>query len=241
MPIEQSYDSDEMVVFEKPRELAPLKPLQPIKLPSVGLKPPKHPQPQVHKSLKDGQVNTNLVMPKGVGGEDYRGESKFADVNYRSSQESPPMSIKKQPNSPVRIKKATAVVNSSRDKKQKKYESVTSPKVKYEGRYDKTPLGKYDNSNDKKHGRYSPLKNYQSKAQNVMSKYGTKPTSKITNSKVHNSYNMSTLPSAAPREYLRDNSGGKNEMVMQPVIAMEIEGRERHTSIQSLSAVNDAS
>ena len=188
MPIEQSYDSDEMVVFEKPRELAPLKPLMPIKLPSVGLKPPKHPQPpQVHKSLKDGQVNTHLVMPKGVSGDDYRGESKFAEVNYRSSQESP-MSIKKKQSSisPVRIKKATAVVNSSRDKKQKKYDTVASPKLKYEGRYDKTPLSKYENSTEKKTGRYSPMKNYQNKAQNVLtkSKYGTKirePTSKINN------------------------------------------------------------
>ena len=55
MPIDQSYESDELVVFEKPRELRPLKPLEPIKLPSVGLRPPKHQQPlQIKKSLKDG-------------------------------------------------------------------------------------------------------------------------------------------------------------------------------------------
>ena len=67
------------------------------------------------------------------------------------------------------------MVNSSRDRKGKIYESIKSPKRKYEGRYDKTPLSKYDNSTDKKarhspmnrnfpidrnQDRYSPLKNY---------------------------------------------------------------------------------
>jgi hypothetical protein len=134
----------------------------------------------------------------------------------------------------LKIKKATAVVNSSRDKKLKKYESITSPKLKYEGRYDKTPLSKYNNSNspDKKQGRYSPLKNYKSKAQNVISKYpGTKPSSKIIMANVRHSHNLSTLPSAAPRGDYRDTSGSRNEMVMQPVIAMEIEGQERHSSV----------
>jgi hypothetical protein len=42
-PMDQSFESDEIVVFEKPIEI-PLQPLKPIKLPSVVLKPPK-PQP----------------------------------------------------------------------------------------------------------------------------------------------------------------------------------------------------
>ena len=138
-------------------------------------------------------------MPKGE--QEHRVESKFAEINYKSSQDSPPHqnslkksnSVRKKSNSPIRIKKATAVVNSSRDRKGKIYESVKSPKLKYEGRYDKTPLSKYDNSTDKRarhspmknypidrnQDRYSPLKNYQTKAQNVMGKYGTKPSSKI--------------------------------------------------------------
>jgi hypothetical protein len=52
----ESYESDtEIVVFEKPLEIHPLEPLKPIKLPSVGLRPPK-PQapPRTLKSLRDG-------------------------------------------------------------------------------------------------------------------------------------------------------------------------------------------
>ena len=59
-------------MFEKPPELKPLEPLKPIKLPSVGLKPPRpNPPPQLRidapkKVLKDGKVNTSLVMPQGI-------------------------------------------------------------------------------------------------------------------------------------------------------------------------------
>jgi hypothetical protein len=56
MPYNDSFESeDEIVVFEKPVDIHPIEPLKPMKLPSVGLRPPK-PQgpPRVLKSLKDG-------------------------------------------------------------------------------------------------------------------------------------------------------------------------------------------
>jgi hypothetical protein len=46
-------------------------------------------------------------------------------------------------------------------------------------------------------GRYSPLKNYQTKAQNVIEKYGNKKTASVTvKNPARHSYNLSTLPSA---------------------------------------------
>jgi hypothetical protein len=112
------------------------------------------------KNLKDSQMNTNLVMPRGE----------------RSSQESPHY-VKKSV-SPLRIKKAMAVVNSEREKSSRK----NSPYRKYEISssskkiYDQTLYSnnKYENSS----GRYSPLKNYRTKAQNVIEKYAQKPAPK---------------------------------------------------------------
>lgn len=92
-------------------------------------------------------------------------------------------------------------MNSTRGKKYSpsKFDTIQSPKLKYQA----TPT--------KPNGRYSPLKNYQTKAQNVINKYNNKKPPKIGN--VHHSYNfdLSTLPSTNNR---RDNSGSKNEMVM---------------------------
>ena len=78
--------------------------------------------------------------------------------------------MKKSSQSPPMIKRALAAANPSWDRNfnrnSRNYDTV-SPKLKNDRSPSKTGRYNYDITPSSKLGRYSPLKNYQSKAQNV--------------------------------------------------------------------------